>query len=81
MNGDRRPSTVELALVDLVDAGQALEQRALAAAVAADDPEELARGDLEADVLDGLQHVEACASGTGAGPLLERVVLLVRQPE
>ena len=59
MNGDRRPCTSSVAGVDVVDAGQALQQRALAAAVAADDPEELARRDLDADVVDRVQLVEA----------------------
>ncbi len=56
MNGDSRPLT-QVAGVDAVDPGETLQQRALAAAVAPDDPEELARRDLERDVLDGLQHV------------------------
>ena len=68
MNGDSRPSIDEFALVDLVDPGEALEQRALAAAVAPDDPEELAGGDLDADVLDGVQLVVAACAGTGAAP-------------
>ena len=34
-------------IVELVDPGEALEQRALAGSVAADDPEELALADLE----------------------------------
>ncbi len=42
-SGDRDPPGV-----DAVDAGDALQQRALAAAVAPDDPEELPLGDLEA---------------------------------
>ena len=45
------------AAVDAVDAGDALEQRALAAAVAPDDPEELAGCDLQRDVLDGVELV------------------------
>ena len=42
MNGDSRPSTVIVARVEPVDPGEALQQRALADAVAADDAEELA---------------------------------------
>ena len=54
MNGDRRPAIGDPPGVDAVDAGDALQQRALAAAVAPDDPEEFALGDLERDVLDGV---------------------------
>ena len=81
MNGDSRPLIGELAVVDVVDPGEAFEQRALAAAVAPDDPEELPGGDLDADVLDGAQDVELRARERVQRPLLERVVLLVRQAE
>ena len=37
-------------------------------AVAADDAEELALRDLDGDVVDGLEHVEATANGTDAAP-------------
>ena len=46
MNGASRPATMIAPGVGAVDAGQALEQRALARAVAPHDPEELALGDL-----------------------------------
>ena len=63
------PVDAQLAGVDVVDPGEALQQRALAAAVAADDAEELARRDVDADVLDGPQHVEgACATGGAPAP-------------
>jgi hypothetical protein len=71
----------DVAAVDLVDARQALEQRALAGAVAADDAEELARRDLEAHVFEGVQLVERPAAERMQRPLLERHVLLVREPE
>ena len=81
MNGDSRPLMRQLARVDGVDAGEALQQRALAAPVAPDDAEELARGDLDADVVDRLELVEAAAAERVERPLLERVVLLMGQPE
>ena len=81
MNGDSRPATSKRAAVDVVDAGQALQQRALAAAVAPDDAEELPARDLEADVVDGLEHVEPPRAERVQHPLLERVVLLVGQAE
>ena len=81
MNGDRRPRTMMLAAVDVVDPGDALQQRALAAAVAADDAEELALRDLDVDVVDRLQHVEGPRAERMQGPLLERVVLPVGELE
>ncbi len=81
MNGDSRPLIVSLAPVDLVDAGEAFEQGALAAAVAPDDPEELSGGDLDADVLDGAQELERARPERMQRALLERVVLLVGQAE
>ena len=81
MKGERRPRTLQLASIDVVDPGEALQQRALAAAVASDDPEELARGDLDADVVHRLQHVVGARAKGVQRPLLERVVLLVRELE
>ena len=68
-------------VVDAVDPGEALQQRALAAAVAPDDAEELALGDLD------VMSSTACSSSyVGRAErvqraLLERRVLLVGQPE
>ena len=80
---ERRQTAVdrEFALVDVVDPGEALEQRALAAAVAADDSEELAGRDLDAHVLDSPQDVEGPSPPRVERALLERVVVLVRKPE
>ena len=75
------PPDAQLAGVDAVDPGEALQERALAAAVAPDDPEELAFRDLHADVVDRLKHVERARAERMQGALLERVVLLVGQPE
>ena len=69
------------AAVDAVDAGDALEQRALATAVAPDDPEEFALGDLEVYVLDSVQFVVGGAPQRMQRALLERRVLLVGQSE
>ena len=80
---ERRQPTADhdLAVVGVVDPGDALQQRALAAAVAADDPEELALRDLDADVLDGLEHVERARLERMQRPLLQRVVLPVGELE
>ncbi len=51
------PVDCDLAAIDFVDPGQALEQRALAAPVAPDDSEELALGDVDGHVLDRPQLV------------------------
>ena len=50
------------ALVRLEDAGHALQQRRLARAVVADDAEDLALLDVEGDVLQGDELVEAVAA-------------------
>ncbi len=63
----------DLSLVGAVDARQALQQRALAAAVAPDDAEELPGLDREGDVLQRLQLFVAGASQRVKSPLLERV--------
>ncbi len=52
--------------VDAVDPGDALQQGALAAAVAPDDPKELPSSDLNRDVLDGAQLVVGRWSETDA---------------
>ena len=64
--------------VDAVDAGDALQQRALTAAVAAHDPEELAAGDLKCYSGDCVQLVVLGGAKRVQRPLLERRVLLVR---
>jgi hypothetical protein len=71
----------DLAGVRLVDTRDALQQRALAAAVATDDPEELSLRDLEVDVLDGLEYVERARLERMQRALLERVVLPVGKLE
>ena len=80
---ERREAAVHLhvAAVDLVDARQALEQRALAGAVAADDAEELALRDHR-----GSRRRRRAARRTSGcermqRPLLERHVLLVGEAE
>ncbi len=55
MNGARRPAMRTLPAVGRIDAGQDLEQRALARSVLAHDPEELALVDVEGDVAQRLQ--------------------------
>ena len=55
MNGASRPAMRIRPGVGPVDAGQDLQQRALAGAVLADDPEELALVDVEGDVVEGVQ--------------------------
>ena len=80
MNGDTRPDDGDRAAVGRVDPGQALEERALAGAVAPDDAEELALGDLERDVS---QRVESAPATTSWGEhaLLERGGAVDREPE
>ena len=78
----RQPAAhVHPAGVDVVDPGQALQQRALAAAVAPDDAEELAPRDVHADVVDGPQQVEGARLERVQGALLQRVVLAVVELE
>ena len=81
MNGDRRPATEIRPLSTRVDSGDALQQRALAAAVAPDYPEELALGDLQGEVLKGVQFVVFGAPQRVQCALLERRVLLVGDPK
>ncbi len=59
------PVDVDRAVVDAVDPGQALQQRRLARAVAPDDPEELARADVEGDVAQRRQRVVASPGASG----------------
>ena len=61
--------------------GQALEQGALAASVSSDDPEELAVRYVETDVVDRPQLVERMAAERMERPLLQGVVLLMRNAE
>ena len=65
----------------LVDPGHALQQRALAAAVAPGDPEELARLHRHRDVVQRLVAVAADPTPRMEGPLLERVHLLLGDGE
>ena len=61
MNGASRPAIRIAPSIGPVDAGQQLQQGALARAVAPDDPEELTLADLEGDAVEGLQlAVLAC---------------------
>ena len=67
--------------VGVVDAGQALEQRALAAAVATHDPEALAAGDLERNLVERLQRVDGLAAQPLHQALLDGRVALVGNQE
>ena len=78
----RQPALhAHLAAVGPVDAGEALQQRALARAVAADDAEELALLDGDVDVAQRVELLERARAAGMQHPLLERVVLLVRDAE
>ena len=81
MKGTTRPASRISPLVDRVDAGQALEQRALARAVAAHDAEELAVEDLEGDVTQRVKLAHRCAPKRMQRPLLERGHVVPRDPE
>jgi hypothetical protein len=72
---------VHRAGVDVVDAGEALQQRALAASVATDDAEELTLRDVDADVVDGLEQVVGARLKRVQRAFLERVVLAVVELE
>ena len=77
MNGAMPPAQPDVARVRPVDPREALHQRALAAPVAADDPEELAGLDLEGDVLERVELlVGRCAANGMQDALLERVDVL-----
>ncbi len=65
MKGDIRPLTSIVPESIAVDAGEALQQRALAAAVAPDDAEELARRYVEADVAERLELVVGASGPNG----------------
>jgi hypothetical protein len=75
------PAHADRAAVDPVDAREALQQRALARAVAAHDAEELALADGEGDVVQRLQPVGRRAAQRVQGALLERRDLLVGKAE
>ena len=66
MKVDRRPLHPDPAGVDAVDPGEALQQRALAAAVAPGDAEELALPDLEGDVVERREASRAACGAAGA---------------
>ena len=71
----------DLAGVGPVDAGHALHERGLAAAVAADDPEELARAHVDRDPAQGLELLLRAGAERMQRTLLERVHLLVGKAE
>ena len=76
------PAHVQVAAVDVVDPGQALQQRALAASVAARRSRRTRpRATSKSTSSTALQHVEGVLAERVQCPLLERVVLLVRDPE
>jgi hypothetical protein len=75
------PGHMDRARVNPVDAGDALEQRALARAVATDDAEELALEHLEVDPVENVELVEAVASKRVDRALLERVHTIFGQAE
>ena len=67
--------------VGAVDAGEQLQQRALAGAVAADDAEELALADLEGDPVEGAQLAVVARGERVDGALFQRVDPLGRDAE
>ena len=71
----------DLPLVGTVDAGQALQERALATAVAPDYAEELPRLDREGDVLQRVQLLVTRAAQRVKRPLLERMAAFLRDLE
>ncbi len=80
---ERRQSAVDrdLSAIGLIDAGEALQQGALAAPVSSDDPEELTGGDLDADILNRVQHARPARPERVQHALLERVGPLAWQAE
>ena len=80
---ERRQPAVDLDLsaIGLVDACEAFQQRALAAPVSSDDPEELTGGDLDADILNRVKNARAARPERVQHPLLERVGPLAGQAE
>ncbi len=81
MKVDMRPLHQMLPAVDAVDPGEALQQRALARAVAPDDPEELSRAHVEGDVLERPEGLVARAAHGVQRALLERVGALLGHAE
>ena len=81
MKGASRPLTSSWPS-SAVDAGQDLQQRALAGAVAADYAEELALRDVEVDVAQGVLHLDRLPPAPQVEEVaLERVAAQVRQQE
>ncbi len=80
---ERRHGAVDVhrAAVRRVDARQHLEQRRLARAVVADDAEELALGDVEGDVVEGVQVVVARRAARVGGAVLQRGAAVERDAE
>ena len=81
MNGRHPPAHPDSPGVGLVDPGQALHESGLAAAVAADDAEELAALDLHGDVAERAQLLDLPLAEGVQRTLLERVDLLVGEAE
>ena len=79
--GRQAPVHPDSSAVDAVDAGQALQQRALAAPVAPGDPEELARAHVEGDVAQRFERLMAGAAQRVQRALLERVRALLGHAE
>ena len=79
--GRQAPVHPDPPAVDAVDAGQALQQRALAAAVAPGDPEELARAHVEGDVAQRFERLVAGAAQRVQRALLEGVRALLGHAE
>ena len=78
----RQPARhLELALIGPVDPSQALQERALARAVAPDDPEELPLHHLERDTVQDVELMEPLPAQRMQRPLLERVRPIQRDPE
>ena len=80
---ERRHASVapDPSLVGAIDAGEALQQRALAAAVAPDDAKELPGRDREGDVLQRVQLLVPRAAQRVQGALLQRMAALLGDPE
>ena len=75
------PAHADRPAVDAVDPGDALHQRALAAAVAPGDAEELALADLEGDVLQRAELFELAVADRMKDPLLDREGGFARDPK
>ena len=78
--GAHAPAHADRAAVDAVDPGDALHQRALAAAVAPGDAEELPFADLEVDVLQRVQLFELAVADRVKDPFLDREGGFARDP-